>query len=295
MNWKRMFKDTVWDVAYRKVGDEKAPYRVIKTKRRYWCADPFVVDSQSETYLFCEMMDRKESRGKLGFCKLNDPNPKMEVIGDLGCHTSYPCVFFKNGWYMIPETVDRKNIELYRAVDFPTKWEKVGELLSNVNAVDTTVFERNGNLAVFIYEYTDNGKKAVLSVGDLDVAQCKIVNVKQIKRYESKIGRPAGNTICQDGVMIRPTQYGVNFYGEKIEFLSFDLENENYTEEKLFEMTVKDIQLSNTQKKYYGIHTYNASNRYEVVDLLRCKTFPERPLCTVLKKLKLGGYRYYER
>jgi hypothetical protein len=50
---------------------------------------------------------------------------------------------------MIPETRERRTLELYRAVEFPQKWELVKILAENVAAVDSTIFDYSGKLWLF--------------------------------------------------------------------------------------------------------------------------------------------------
>ncbi|WP_425357477.1 glucosamine inositolphosphorylceramide transferase family protein [Leadbettera azotonutricia] len=42
-------------------------------------------------------------------------------------------------WYIIPETHKNRIIDLYRASDFPYKWDYTMTLMHNVTVVDLTV------------------------------------------------------------------------------------------------------------------------------------------------------------
>ena len=60
-------------------------------------------------------------------------------------HLSYPHIFKDNNeYYMIPETMEDSSIRLYKAINFPMKWEFKKTLISNISAVDTTtLFYKN--------------------------------------------------------------------------------------------------------------------------------------------------------
>ena len=302
---EKLFFEGVWECYFRDIQsvsllDKKAVadnWNKIIVPRRYWCADPFIVNDEKDNYVFCELMDRKISRGLLGIGKLSvNGETKITILADLGCHTSYPNIFTVNGeWFMIPETVDRKSIELYKAKAFPYTWEKVATILNGINAVDTTVFFMNEKMFLFIYD--ENGVNNKLSIGELDLNTYTVKNIKKVMQYTSKVGRPGGNIVYKDGQMLRPTQYGVNHYGEALIFKNFQYNPENgeYHEEDVMEMRPADIMPEYIAKNFNGLHTYNQVGKYEIIDVHRKNFFIERPLVSLLKKLRIGGYRYYVR
>lgn len=301
----KLFFEGVWECYYRKkkqdsfigTNDIKSDWHKIELPRRYWCADPFIVSDKKKNYVFCELMDRKISRGLLGIGEISeDKEVRISILKDLGCHTSYPDVFkVSDKWYMIPETVDRRSIELYRATSFPYEWEKVTDLIHEVNAVDTTAFSFNDKIFVFIYE--ENKVKNILSVAELDFKEFRLKNKQIIMEYTAKIGRPGGKVLYRNGRMFRPTQYGVNHYGESLivkEFF-YDEQNSNYMEKDAFKIQLKDIFPEKIANSLKGLHTYNCTEEYEIIDVLKKKFFIERPIVALLKKAEIGGYRYYVR
>lgn len=50
---------------------------------------------------------------------------------------------------MIPETCVNKSIELWKALDFPYKWEKHSNLMNDISAADTTPFYHEGMWYLF--------------------------------------------------------------------------------------------------------------------------------------------------
>ena len=60
-------------------------------------------------------------------------------------HLSYPFVFAYDGEvYMIPETGEAAQIQLYRASSFPTEWELDRVLVDDIRAADATLLEAHG-------------------------------------------------------------------------------------------------------------------------------------------------------
>ncbi len=286
----KLFFETWWFTYYRNDAKDMH-WKKIYCSGRYWCADPFVVKDGCNTYAFCEVMDTKKSRGLIGCVELDEDNrSEMRVIMDLGCHASYPNVFKYDGsWFMIPETSARRTIELYRAVEFPYIWDRGTPILNNINAVDTTIFIENGIIYVFIYE--PNGNKNRLSIGVLNLEQNMIEDIKLVKEYDAKIGRPAGGIINKDGQLFRPTQYGVNYYGERIDLYKITDFPSLYNEIKSSVIDESICSVRPLGYKYKGIHTYNLVDGIEIIDK-QFRVFKLlRPIKLLFKRFHIGGYK----
>ena len=59
---------------------------------------------------------------------------------------------------MVPETCENKDIRLYKAVEFPHKWKFYSTIFENINAADSTIFEKNGYWWLFTNIDTTNSK-----------------------------------------------------------------------------------------------------------------------------------------
>ena len=119
-----------------------SPFSVMPISAEEWYADPIVFSRNGVDYLFCEVYDRKADTGSIGYTILDSTTPKRpQIVLKTDSHLSYPCVFEKNDCiYMIPETTTQKDIELYKAVDFPGKWEFFCLLKNGGEYADSTVF-----------------------------------------------------------------------------------------------------------------------------------------------------------
>lgn len=115
--------------------DETTPFKAIKNSLRYWVADPFVFERDGETYIFAELFDYLRRRGVIGYSKLKangNFSSWKEIIVE-PYHMSYPQIFEHDGEiYIVPETGSGHTLDMYRAVDFPDKWEKSVNLAKDV-------------------------------------------------------------------------------------------------------------------------------------------------------------------
>lgn len=117
---------------------------------RIW-ADPFPVEYEGRYLIFIEQQFAGQN-GTLGYIELFEDYSLSEFrpILEKPYHLSWPNVFNHRGtWYMIPETNEHGCIDLYRAADFPDKWEFDRTLLHTVHAVDTMLLEEGGMFWLF--------------------------------------------------------------------------------------------------------------------------------------------------
>lgn len=119
-----------WILAYRLreggntiLEDSDKPFIKIPNSLRYWRADPHLIEKDGKTWLFAELYDRFLLRGVLGCCELTKNGPKKwKIILQMPFHLSYPHIFeYENEMYMIPETKEAREIQLYKATEFPLK------------------------------------------------------------------------------------------------------------------------------------------------------------------------------
>ncbi|MEM1431549.1 MAG: hypothetical protein AAGG09_19000 [Pseudomonadota bacterium] len=111
----------------------------------FW-ADPFLHVAGGAPYLFYEDYDGSVGRGLLKVARL-DCDRLVELGSPIASddHLSYPFVFAADGEiWMIPETVASRRIEIWRAVEFPLHWERVGTALDGYAAADSVVMCHNG-------------------------------------------------------------------------------------------------------------------------------------------------------
>ena len=252
-----------WNVAFRKkkkdsvLDDLGSPFTVIRNSDRYWAADPFVYEYGDDVYVFAELYDYVSRKGIIGYYILNKANSKWTPVITEPYHLSFPYVFREDDQiFIMPESSQSSSLYLYRAVDFPDHWEKCEDLRSNVKYVDTTPFLAFGRKMGLTYGMGDHN----LRILDFSDGEDRVVETTH-----TELKRPAGYFDFQRG--IRAAQNCEEDYGKGLILYHFIMgEDLSYQEEEIRRVFPQDLKL--TKKLYLdGIHTYNASKNYEVVDI----------------------------
>lgn len=262
-----------WNVAFRKkpVGeilrDTQTPFCVIRNGFRYWVADPFVVEWDGKTYIFAELYDYVLRRGVLGYCEVTgDKAGKWKPIIKEPYHLSYPCITECDGkLYLMPESGAGEVLTVYEATAFPEKWEKRTVLRKDVRFADTTPFPYAGKKLALTHQVDDPENPRLMLI-DLDVQREDLPVVGRAPLRS----RPAGHVFEMDGQQIRPAQVSADTgtgYGKGLVFCRCQVGDALcYSEEEIKEICPEDLKYD---KPIYldGMHTYNASEHYEVIDI----------------------------
>ncbi len=117
----------------------------------YGAADPFALWVDGTCYVFFEMLVRGQQNAVIAVASSNNLE-HWQVKGiaiQESYHLSYPFVFEYAGQiYMMPESKSQRRVDLYRAVDFPMRWEKVGPLIHG-RVMDASLVEHEGRYWMF--------------------------------------------------------------------------------------------------------------------------------------------------
>ena len=247
---------------------EFRPQYIVPARRQDWCADPVLVDDGDKTWLFYEAVlgdhGHIEVAQVLDDCTLGNP---MVVLKD-ECHYSYPFVFrHENTWYMIPESSVSSQVRLYRATAFPEKWELVTVLLRE-KAVDTTVFEQNGQLYLLTYLPETSTERVTPRAYKLNLPEGTL-SALSWESYDELRVRGAGPVFSEEQELYRPAQISLEQrYGDGLAFYRIT-DPDGYMEEPAFEMGPEHLKGLNCYAD--GLHTYCRSARFETIDI-RCGT-----------------------
>ena len=237
-----------------------------------WAADPILVDHQGETYLFYEAV--YGTKGRIEVVKVYEDCTVSEptVILEDECHYSYPFVFrYQQDWYMIPESSASEEVCLYKAVEFPVKWEKENILLHQ-KSVDTTVFEQNGNLWLLTFLLCPGTEYVRPQAYRMDWNQGYPVLIPVIwENWDGLKSRGAGPLFLADGNLIRPAQRNEeNQYGNGLLFYRVQPGSSSYAEVQTGSLSHEQVQADGIWLD--GLHTYTVSEKFEAIDI-RCRAF----------------------
>ena len=250
------------------ITNRKDPFIVIENDNRYWCADPFVVEYEGKAYVFFEAYDKKSNKGVIGYREINETEVgDIHIVIEEPYHLSYPFIYKDGSWYIMPESYENNNLCVYKAKKFPDLWEKKYVLLNNIKTVDSTILYKNEtSMKLFLYLRVGNDESGVFKIVDIQNSEVKEIYSKY---DENCVLRPGGKIIDHQEAQYRISQLCKNIYGEALLFNEILANSaDEYKELEQFRIYVPDIQInSKVNRKYIGIHTYNSSENYEVIDL----------------------------
>lgn len=152
--WRKLFDVEQWQVLVTRSTDDmlnpSAYARLKPPPDRFW-ADPFAVHRKGKDYIFVEELRYKSNRGEIAVLEHQDGEllSAKTIIAE-PYHMSYPYIVEHQGdLYMVPETREKRSIDIWKNTSFPDKWAPVGALMENVSAVDTTLFRHDGRWWMF--------------------------------------------------------------------------------------------------------------------------------------------------
>ncbi len=242
--------------------------KLLPPKDRFW-ADPFLVKHNDKYYLFIEELIYKNKLGHLSVMEIDKEGnyTKPTKILEKNYHLSYPFIFKDNGnFYMIPETSNNNDIQLYKCIEFPLKWELEKILLNNVVAVDTSIYKSNDTYWMFTNIRTQKeGSKHV----ELFLYSSKNLITDDWVPHplnpiiaDIKKARPAGSLFILKNKLYRPSQNCSNYYGYGLNISEItNLSSNNYEEKLIHEIH------PNWDKKVNSIHTFNFIDNFFVGDI----------------------------
>ena len=199
-----------------------------------------------------------------------DTNAPFEVIpnGHKGWYAD-PFLFdYKGETYLFAEYFSYKlgesrGLFFYKAVDFPNKWEKISVIDKKMRLADTTPFQLGNDLFAFSLKIEDDSAAGELILMKFDRSYFQ--PIKTLTK-DMSLARPGGNVMICEKTMIRVAQNCEKEYGRELSFISVNNLDSDYQEETVARLTPDSIILKNN-KPPVGIHTYNNSDLFEVVDI----------------------------
>jgi hypothetical protein len=252
-------------------------------KRGEFIADPFGICCDGSIRLLYEKYDYDAGKGVISCLTLTDgkiDQPERLAI-DPPCHASYPYLVRHGGEiYCIPETSAAREVALYKACEFPHKWERSATLIQGLAAVDSTIFEHEGRWWLMCSD-ADLGPDSTLLVwhsrslfGPWEPHAANPVKV------DASSARPAGTPFVHEGSLYRPGQDCSKTYGGRVVIHKVtQLTPDEYAEEPA--STIVPL----TQGPFReGLHTISSAGDVTLVDGKR-RIFMWKAIC--------AGIRYH--
>lgn len=214
--WSLHFGEAPFDPAQLSRTDECVP-----AKGEFW-ADPFLVEKNGDTFVFFENYVYAAGRGKISVGLFR--NGQFHVLADaLDCpyHLSFPLVFEHGGeMFMMPETCGAARVEIWRAVEFPFRWERHGVALEGLSVADPVLFNDGGRWWLFANISNTPFEDHCNELHVFEADGPALTRVKPHPLNPVVIGadtaRNAGRIVRRDGRLLRLSQnntHGVYGYG----------------------------------------------------------------------------------
>lgn len=181
----------------------------------YGAADPFAIWVDGKCYVFFEMLVRGQKNAVIAVASSCDLM-QWQVDGiaiQEAYHLSYPFVFEHAGQrYMMPESKSQRRVDLYRAVDFPLRWEKVGPLIHG-RVMDASLIEHQGRYWMFAgwHSYWMRLFYANSPLGPWKSHWQPIARL-----YSKRDVRPGGRPVKVGPSLIRFAQDNRKYYGHQL-------------------------------------------------------------------------------
>lgn len=259
-----------WTLLYSTDKNEKniANFKKIIPPKDSFFADPFAYYKDNKYYVFFEECPFNTKKGFISVLTIDEKgnHSKPETVLRDSNHYSYPFLIEENGkLYMIPESPDVKQINIYECIDFPLKWKFKKTLIDNIRAADTTIIKKDGKYWLFTgfskQKYlSGNGQMYIFYADSLFSENWKPhpLNPVIISR---KNARMAGGIFEQNGELFRPSQNCLKHYGESININKIIKLNE-----KEYEETIVSKILPEWERQVISCHTINQCNKLTVID-----------------------------
>lgn len=200
-------------------------------------ADPFMVPVPGAGWhLFFEVMNRATGRGEIAVAASSDGVTWTygQVVLAEPHHLSYPQVVACAGeHYMVPETSAERRVMLYRAVDYPTVWERAEDLLTGLPFNDATVFQHDGRWWM-LAETAEGLRFDTLRLYSADTLPGPWSEhpASPVVKGDATTARPAGRVVRHDGRLVRFAQDCATDYGKRVRAFAIETLNASQYRER---------------------------------------------------------------
>jgi hypothetical protein len=232
-------------------------------RRGRFAADPFGLELGDRTHVLFEDFDQRRGRGVIATTSVGRGGgwSEPETVLDTGSHASYPYTFVAAGdTWMIPETSDAAEVRLYRAAEFPRRWELETVLLRGVQVSDATVVQHNDRWWMFGTS-RGRGVDEALRIWHAPrlTGPWELHAIDPVK-IDAASARPGGTPFVSDGRLYRPAQDCSIRYGGRLAINRVDILDPGHFQEELVRFVPPLAEFPD------GLHTLSAAGTTTLID-----------------------------
>lgn len=228
--------------------------------RKIFVADPFGLPDGSREWL-AEFYDHSTRRGVIKAIDPRAPTVTTEPVIDIDGHASYPYLIDHDGEiYCLPQLESSEGIRVFRAVQYPTRWEQTAVLVPGVAARDATAFEHQRRWWLF---FTDAaGPNTQLHVWWSDSFHGEWhPHPRNPVKIDVRSSRPAGTPFVRGETLFRPAQDCSRSYGGAVTICRVDV----LTPTDFHETVVRVVRPLPGRYRH-GMHTLSESGETTLID-----------------------------
>jgi hypothetical protein len=267
---EKALKLETWSIAWRFGGGEdfsgslEGFHRLDPPDGWYW-ADPFPIERDGRYWIFFEERPLGAAKAHISVVEVRrDGTASAPVtVLDRPYHLSYPFLVEEGGTlYMIPETAHNHTVEIYRCVEFPSRWALERVLLKDVFCADATLHREDGRWWMFANAALPGAEindELHLYSADSLLGEWRPHRRNPVKS-DVRSARPAGGLFRRGDGLYRPGQICTPLYGAGIALHRVTrLTADEYAEEESERIVPMDA-------RTLGIHTLNRAGDLTVTD-----------------------------
>lgn len=228
-------------------------------------ADPFAVIRNQELYIFCEEFDYRLGKGRIACIQLGEgraPSEPQPIIQS-PIHMSHPYLLEHQGSiYCVPETIQAREIRLYKAKSFPLEWQMVSTLVEDFAGSDPTIFQFEDLWWLLCCDHDRGQFDRLFAWYAHNLFGPWIPHSANPVKRNIKSSRPGGTPFTQDGRLYRPAQDCSSTYGARVVLNQVT----RLTPTEFEERTETAVEPYADSDYPHGLHTLSSAGSVTVLD-----------------------------
>jgi hypothetical protein len=236
--------------------------QLLHPKKSIFYADGFLLSNENKNYCVCEKYNYTKQKGSLVLIEIEESFTKETVLLETSHHHSYPYTFeYDKSVYIFPETAADNCLKLYQLTK-DNQLILVSTIIDNFAAVDPSIIYHDNYFWLFCGNKNDYPNEKLFLFYSQHLTGPYVPHIQNPIKVTPEGSRNAGTIIKKNSTIIRPAQYAVNFYGEKIILNKV----ETLTPTEYRESYMDEISVQKLKQDWKGIHTISSNKSLILID-----------------------------
>jgi hypothetical protein len=241
-----------------------------------YLADPFGLWRGGRLYVFAELFDYRDAVGRIA---VSEFDAGLNLLGQSivlhePWHLSYPFVFEAEGkTWLLPESFQSGGLWLYRATEFPHRWERAARIGPESVPLDATPFHDGERWWLFYAPaFPETARLTELHAAYADRIEGPWHAFVGNPVLVDPLGaRPAGTPVRHDGALYLPVQGCTGTYGASVRLLRIDA----LRPEAIVVALADELHAPAAAAPFIdGCHTFAAAESVTLIDVKRTRFSP---------------------